>query len=440
MKALILLLMLGLIVEAQTTRPRRPVTRPTPPVEAPRPAAASWLLDSVVVKGAKIHPGEKILAVAGLKAGQMAGKSEFEAGRDRLLATGYFETVGYKFEPVAGKPEITGWFEVVEVTEVYPWRLEDLPITNEEFLSALMVAEPLAGPRLPGTAAVLKRCVAVLQKALADKNVKTPVKVVVTPEDGKELLIAFRADVPLQNVALVDFKGNKAIQSGDLTRAIANTAIGSPFTEIRFRQYLAHVVTPMYEAIGRLRATFPKINVTPAKDVRGVAVVVEVNEGEVYKLGEVEVTGAPLTGKQIQKTGGFKGGEPANFKEIEAGVEAILQELKNVGYLKPTYKLERKISDAEKTVDVGVAILPGEQYKFGKLDIVGLDIETEPVIRKMWGLKAGEPYNESYPRMFLQQVRAGGIFDNLGETRQTPKVDDARRVVDVVLTFKGAGK
>jgi len=38
-----------------------------------------------------------LLAVAGLKIGQVAGKPEFDAARDKLVACGAFETVGYKF-------------------------------------------------------------------------------------------------------------------------------------------------------------------------------------------------------------------------------------------------------------------------------------------------------------------------------------------------------
>ena len=34
------------------------------------------------------YTAEQLLAVAGLKIGQVAGKSDFEAARDRLIATG----------------------------------------------------------------------------------------------------------------------------------------------------------------------------------------------------------------------------------------------------------------------------------------------------------------------------------------------------------------
>ena len=54
------------------------------------------------VEGNKLYSDERFLSIAGLKVGQMAGKAEFDAARDRLLATGAFESVGYKFEPIPG--------------------------------------------------------------------------------------------------------------------------------------------------------------------------------------------------------------------------------------------------------------------------------------------------------------------------------------------------
>jgi outer membrane protein insertion porin family len=435
---LILLLVLSLGAWGQA---KRPAAKAKPPAKAPAAdAATAWILESLTVKGAKSLPIEQILAVSGLKAGQKAGQAEFEAGRDRLLATGHFETVGYKFEPVPGKMTIAGWFDVVEVAESFPWRLEELPITPEEFTKALQAADPLAGAKLPGTEIMLKKYVQALQSALAEKKVTTPVMALTEPSRSKEMVITFKAKVVLPSIATVDFGGAKALKATDLTRAIANTAIGSPYSETRFREYLANVVKPMYDAVGRLKATFPSVSTKPAPDVRGVKVIVTVDEGPVYKLGEVEVTGAPLSIRQVQKTGDFKTGEPANFTEIEAGVAAILQELKNSGYLKPSYKLERKLNEPEKTVDVAVAITAGEKYTFGKLTVEGLDIHTEPVIRKMWAMKEGDAYNDSYPKIFLEQVRTGGVFDNLGETRPAAKVDDAKRVVDVTLVFKGAGR
>ena len=71
--------------------------------EGDEPAASKWPVETLTVEGNQNYTREQVLAVAGLKVGQLAGKPEFEAARDRLTATGVFETVGYKFEPGANK-------------------------------------------------------------------------------------------------------------------------------------------------------------------------------------------------------------------------------------------------------------------------------------------------------------------------------------------------
>ena len=53
-------------------------------------------------------PPSQVLAVAGLKTGQMAGKAEFEAARDRLVAIGRVRNRGLPLRPGAGREELCG--------------------------------------------------------------------------------------------------------------------------------------------------------------------------------------------------------------------------------------------------------------------------------------------------------------------------------------------
>ncbi len=75
----------------------------------------------------------------------------------------------------------------------------------------------------------------------------------------------------------------------------------------------------------------------------------------------------------------------------------------------------------------------------GKLNIVGLDLEGDAAVKKMWALKEGKPFNPEYPDQFLTNVRDGGYFDNLGKTKSELKVDAQSHAVDVTLTFGGSG-
>jgi outer membrane translocation and assembly module TamA len=75
----------------------------------------------------------------------------------------------------------------------------------------------------------------------------------------------------------------------------------------------------------------------------------------------------------------------------------------------------------------------------GNLEITGLDLTSEPAIRKVWGLKPGAPFQPEYPDAFLNNLREQGVFDNLGKTSAETHIDEKNYIVDVTLHFSGAG-
>ena len=117
-----------------------------------------------------------------------------------------------------------------------------------------------------------------------------------------------------------------------------------------------------------------------------MAVTVTVDEGPVYKLKRLDIAGAPIREEEVNALGGdsFKSGGTANLSEIGHGVTKVIDRLKEMGYLKATYHAGKQIDDEDKTADIRIEIEPGALYKMGRLDIDGLDFESEPVIRKMW--------------------------------------------------------
>ena len=79
---------------AQTHDRRKPV--PAAPIE---PAPTSYTVENLFVAGNRAYTADQILRAAGLRVGQKAGKSDFEAARDKLDATGAFDRVNYRFAP-----------------------------------------------------------------------------------------------------------------------------------------------------------------------------------------------------------------------------------------------------------------------------------------------------------------------------------------------------
>lgn len=150
--AVILLASLGLAAQTQPKRKTLPVKR-APAAQARR----DWPIQSLSVAGNREFPAEKILRASGLKIGQTANKEAFEAARERLLATGFFASVGYRYEPSGDGKGYAATLEVVEVGPLYPFRIEDLPAPAAELEAVLRRADPLFGAKIPATEPVLKR-------------------------------------------------------------------------------------------------------------------------------------------------------------------------------------------------------------------------------------------------------------------------------------------
>src|SRR5690349_2587957 len=139
MKWLLILLMLvpgsGFAQARPAARKAAPQQKEKPKSGAPTPT--KWPIETLLVEGNHNYGADQILAVASLKLGQLAGKEEFEAARDRLVASGAFETVGYKFEPGPNQKGYIATFQVTEVNPAYPVRFEVLGVPASEIEQTL---------------------------------------------------------------------------------------------------------------------------------------------------------------------------------------------------------------------------------------------------------------------------------------------------------------
>jgi outer membrane protein insertion porin family len=406
----------------------------------PSPKAARWPIASLRVEGNQRYTREQILAVIRLKIGQMAGRAEFDAARDRLVATGAFEKVEYKFTPATGGQGYSGVFQVSEIQQVYPVSFEGLGVSSKDLAASLAARDPLFSREgLAATQPVIERYTRWIQEYLAAHGVKEKIAGSVEPADPGDFAIVFQPEVTLPAVAEVTFEGNHVIEEKVLREAVSLPAIGSPYTEDNFRQVLKMSIRPLYEARGRVRVSFPALRTEPVKDVKGVHVFVTVDEGESYELGKVSIDGRPpLPAQSLLKAGDFKTGDLANMERVNQGLERIRKAVARAGYINAKVTSDHKIDDEKKAVDVTVLIDPGQQFTMGKLNVVGLDLEGEAAMKRIWGLQFGKPFNPEYPDQFLKRVHDEAMFDNLGQTKSAVKMNDDRSV-DVTLTFAGSG-
>ncbi|MDE3167105.1 MAG: hypothetical protein KGN36_14975 [Acidobacteriota bacterium] len=406
---------------------------------AKKAAESKWPIESIAVEGNHLYTRDQVVAAAGLKVGQTAGREEFEAARERLMASGAFETVGYRFAPGPDKQGFAASFQVTEAEPAFPVRFEDLGVPDSDLETALAARDPLfSRTHMPATKNVLDRYTAMVQQYLATRGIREPVAAKVVALTSEHFAIVIRPARGLPRVAEVTFRGDEVVPQNVLREAIHGVAIGAPYTEAGFREILNVSVRPVYEQRGRLRVSFPEVRAEPVKDVEGVRVFVTVNEGAVYQLGKVSIAPpSPLDPAALLKTGDFKTGDIANFSRVSDGYDRIRAAVRRAGYLDAKVNGERSIDDAKRTADVSVHIEPGAQYLMGKLSLVGLDLNGEAEIRRIWALKEGKVFNPEYPDHFLSRIREQGLFDDLGQTKSEVKVNEAGHTVDVTLHFGG---
>lgn len=405
---------------------------------APRVRTPSVLpITALTLTGNKNLPTDAILAASGLKLNENGGPAIFDAARDRLLDTGYFDRVSYTF-----RQQDLGFaiaFSVTEMKEVYPLHVEALPITPDQVARLLKAKDPLFNGLLPGTRSVIDRAASTVEQYLADANPGLHVRAKVVPagNDVYEILLAPAEGLPV--IADVTFDGGELIKETDLHAVMIENGIGQFYSDAGIRDLLDRFIRPLYEKQGYMGVSFTKISTTPDARVKGIDVHVTVDDGPRFRLGALSVHGQMAgSSARILRIASIPGGEFVNGDDIQQAVTRIHDTLRGEGYLDATVSTGHAIHDANKTADVWFDVNPGALYTFGHLEVLGLGLDGEAAIRKMWSVKPGDPFPGGYPDRFAQAVKDEGLFDNLGGITATPSINRKTRVVDVSLNFAGA--
>src|SRR5581483_8173163 len=147
------LLSIVLLAAAAGFPQTQPPARKAPPKSEPQVKTADpsdrFPIAAIRVEGNANYTAAQILSVAGLKVGDMIVLRDLENARDRLTATGAFESIGYSYE-ADPTPKVKAYvvtLKVAEVNPVFPLRFEDLGVPDSELLQALQQKDVLFNPK-----------------------------------------------------------------------------------------------------------------------------------------------------------------------------------------------------------------------------------------------------------------------------------------------------
>jgi len=172
-----------------------------------------------------------------------------------------------------------------------------------------------------------------------------------------------------------------------------------------------------------------------------MSVTIPVEEGERYRLGDLEITGNTVfDDERLLKAFEVEPGRHYNHARIEEANEAIRELYQSRGYIY-AYTNQRLVDDPEqeKVVDVTVDIYEGDRFRLGRLEFAGNSKTQEKVLRREFRINEGEWMNMAVFRRSVFKVNQLGYF-KLTEDPLEFDFDDEEKLVNVIIKGQEVGR
>ena len=197
---------------------------------------------AIVFQGDAEYSDDELLAAAGLKKGAVLTVAEMNAHFKQLMDTGVFENVLYKFD---GQDLI---YQLSPATQLYPIRLENLPLVPGKDLEAQLHARfPLFHGKVPPENGLLEDVRHGLEDLLATQGIKATVTATPFGTPGTKDVSAMNFSVasPPVQVGAIQLEGVSPEMQPKL-KPIVDHATGSPFETENSERNLEHAFESFY--------------------------------------------------------------------------------------------------------------------------------------------------------------------------------------------------
>ncbi len=392
---LALLLASCTFLPAQT---RKPSGKPLPP--------SAFKLLSIKVTGSKRYAPDELISATGLELGQTVSEDDFKRVTQRLGETGAFSDVAYSFQfsSVGTKFDL----QVNDSDQFVPARFDNFVwFSDRELLGKLHERVPLFHGQLPVAGSLADQVSDALQALLIERKIEGRADYLRTARgEGPIEAFVFSVTGPTIRIRNVDFTRAGPTEL-PLLQAAARKLQGQDYLRSILRVQAEKDLLPVYLERGYLKAAFADaqpIIVRDSPQETVVDVTFPVDPGRQYKTTEIQFSGYkafPI--EKLRELIHQQLGQPANAVQLASDLEATKKLYGTRGYMAASIQTTPEMDDAQSTVKYLLQFHEGDVYKMGELEIHGLDSRTTARLIERWKLLAGDPYDASYAKRFLDE-------------------------------------
>ncbi|AZG73939.1 outer membrane protein assembly factor BamA [Shewanella livingstonensis] len=183
----------------------------------------------------------------------------------------------------------------------------------------------------------------------------------------------------------------------------------------------------------RFNVTSTQVAMTP--DRKGLYITINVDEGEKYKVKEVNLIGDLMGREALMKSIlPIKAGNMYNGADVTFTEEMYSKYLGRFGYAYPEVKTYPEIDDDAKEVVLNINIKPGKRVYVRSINFTGNTVTKDEVMRRELRQMEGAWLNSAQIEQSKLRLNRLGYFETVdAETIQVPGSDD---LVDVAVTVK----
>jgi outer membrane protein assembly factor BamA len=417
-----------------------------PRTTAQTPAAATATLQEIRAEGLKSLTLDQVTAMSQLQKETQVSKADLQAAADRLLQTGMFAKVNYKFQT---KDEaVTLTFQLEESPRVPIYFDNFAWFADSELLDAIHKKLPFIDNTLPEGGAVIDQATDALRELLAAHNINTAIEhqLLANPSGDGNVQEFDVQECPF-HIASVTFS-DPAIGSSHAVQQGLQAVQGKPFSRMAIDLFLFEQLRPFYLEKGFLRAKLgpPEVRLTgdPNRKLpEQLPVFVPISAGPVYHWKDVQWSGnSALSTITLTNELGLKTGDVADGMKIEGAWDRVREDYGHLGYLDAKVNPVVEYDDQAHTVSYSVAVTEGTQYHYNTMVLTGLSATAERRLQQVWPIEANAVFDKAAFEKFLikLQTHPSEVFGDLPLHYDTVghwlRTDTDKHVVDVLLDFK----
>lgn len=345
------------------------------------------------------------MTAAGLQKGAVLSYSDMNGYTEKLLSTGAFATVGFKFD---GQDLI---FSLVPSPDLVPIQFQNLPLTPGASLDAKLHEQiPLYHGKVPSDGGMADSVRGSLEKILAAKGIIASVAATTGADlsTRKVNAVVYSITSPGVSVGAVKLTGVSS-QWEPMVQKAVDSASKLPFDTQSSSAALRDAIQRFYQDQG-----YAAVKVQVAPDGAPIAGINEINvpfaasvtEGRLYKFGQIRLPdGAPLSNDDVQKALADRPGAPVQGVRVRTVWEMLSRGYKAKGYLDCRVKPHPSFDDVAGVVNYTVDVEPGPVYHLGFVKFDNVSDSLRSLLMHDWQLMPGDPFDESYVSSFLLKAQ-----------------------------------